>query len=45
MTSLEFFKYDDSQKYGKPGIDWGTGEQRNVKLDPTVIQAPTYLLK
>ena len=42
MTSLQFFEHRHDIK---PSVDWGRGDFQSVKFDPTIIKAPTYLLK
>ena len=42
-NSVQFFDYP---KIGnRSETDWGTSELQRIVLDPTVIRAPTFLLK
>ncbi|CAF0732237.1 unnamed protein product [Brachionus calyciflorus] len=43
MTSLQFF--DHSSIESRPAVDWGTLDLQSEKFDPTIIKAPTFILK
>lgn len=43
MTSLHFF--DHSNIEPRPPVDWGTLDLQSEKFDPTLIKAPTFILK
>jgi hypothetical protein len=42
-NSLQFFDYPRANE--KQAVDWGTGEPQYTTLNPSVIRAPTFLLK
>ena len=43
-NSLQFFDYPRMSEK-QQAVDWGTGESQYVTLNPSVIRAPTFLLK
>jgi hypothetical protein len=43
MTSLNL--YSDTTLESRPVYEWGTGDHKDEKSDPTLIKGPTFLLK
>lgn len=41
-NSIQFFNHT---RLDRVPVDWGTGEPQHMHFDPTVIKAPTFLLK